>query len=854
MTDERKPKNTITVPKLSLVVMVGISGCGKSTWASERFLPTEVISSDECRGLVSDDQNDQSATNDAFEVLHFVAGKRLARGKLTVIDATNVQAEARKPLVALAREHHVIPVAVVLNLPDRLCVERNRQREDRDFGAHVIKRQSESLRRSLKSLKREGFRYVYVFSSVEEAEAAIVERVPLWNDRTSEHGPFDIVGDVHGCFDELAELLDQLGYKVEPDDARGWRVIAPEGRKLVFTGDLVDRGPRVVDVLRLVKSAVQDEVAVAVPGNHDMKLMRALKGRDVTIAHGLAESLEQLSGESPEFKRAVADFLDSLVSHYVFDDGNLVVAHAGMKEAMQGRGSGRVRDFALFGETTGETDEYGLPVRFDWASEYRGRAVVVYGHTPVVEAEWVNRTINIDTGVVFGGKLTALRYPEKELVSVPAHEVYFEPVKPLTVNVLAQTRPDDLLDIDDVLGKRIIATRLRGNVTVREENSRAALEVMSRFAADPRWLLYLPPTMSPPETTKREGLLEHPDEAFGYFRSHGIERVVCEEKHMGSRAIVIVCRDASVAERRFGVADGSAGIVYTRTGRKFFDSEKTEGEFLGRVRSAVSAADWWSSFETDWVALDCELMPWSAKAVELLKDQYAVVGSAARTGLPAAVEALQMATDRGVDVGDMAKRYGTRLESAELFTEAYRRYCWTVLGIDDLRLAPFHILATEGACHTGKDHLWHMETIAGMARHDEILLATTFRTVELSDETSVSSAVEWWDELTRAGGEGMVVKPMDFISTHKGQLVQPAVKCRGREYLRIIYGPEYLLEENLNRLRDRNVSRKRSLALREFALGVESLERFVRREPLYHVHEAVFAVLAMESEPVDPRL
>src|SRR5690242_3831317 len=238
-------------------------------------------------------------------------------------------------------------------------------------------------------------------------------------------------------------------------------------------------------------------------------------------------------------------------------------SHAGMKEEMQGRGSGKVREFALFGETTGETDDFGLPVRLNWAGEYRGRAMVVYGHTPVAEPEWLNRTINIDTGCVFGGKLTALRYPEKELVSVPARRTYYEPLRPFldqaapaAPELSAQQQHDDLLDLEDVSGKRIIHTQLHRAVTIREENAAAALEVISRFAVDPRWLIYLPPTMSPCETSRREGLLEHPAEAFAYFRHAGVPRVVCEAKHMGSRAVVIVCRDAATAARRFGFRDG----------------------------------------------------------------------------------------------------------------------------------------------------------------------------------------------------------------------------------------------------------------------------------------------------------
>ena len=227
---------------------------------------------------------------------------------------------------------------------------------------------------------------------------------------------------------------------------------------------------------------------------------------------------------------------------------------------MQGRTSGRVREFALYGETTGETDEFGLPVRLNWAAEYRGRAMVVYGHTPVPEPEWLNHTVNIDTGCVFGGKLTALRYPERELVSVPARRVYCEPVRPArAARAASRSRPqqavDDVLDIDDCLGKRLIETRLAGQVTIRAEQSAAALEVMSRFAANPKWLIYLPPTMSPCDTAVDGPWLEHPEQVFGYFRDAGVTQVICQEKHMGSRAVVIVCRDEEAARRRFGIAE-----------------------------------------------------------------------------------------------------------------------------------------------------------------------------------------------------------------------------------------------------------------------------------------------------------
>ncbi|GAE86694.1 polynucleotide kinase-phosphatase [Acetivibrio straminisolvens] len=868
----------LTVPELSLIVLIGSSGSGKSTFAKKHFRPTEVISSDFCRGLVSDDENEQTVTETAFDVLHYIVSKRLKLGKLTVVDATNVQESARKPLIEIARDNNCFPVAVVFNLSERICQDRNKNRTDRQVGEHVIRKHTQQLKKSIKGLQREGFRYVYVLNSPEEVEEVVFERQPLWNNKKDEHGPFDIIGDVHGCYDELKMLLEKLDYSIEEveggDGSGKYRVTHPEGRKVLFLGDLVDRGPKITEVLKLVMSMVKSGIALCVPGNHDVKLLKKLNGRDVQITHGLDRTLEQLEGESPEFIEEVKVFIDGLVSHYVLDDGKLVVAHAGMKEEFQGRGSGRVREFALYGETTGETDEYGLPVRYDWASDYRGRAMVVYGHTPQAEALKVNNTINIDTGCVFGGKLTAYRYPEREFVDVKALKTYYEPAKPFLPEQdkaeSFETRGDnDILDINDVLGKRFIGTRLMSNITIHEENSIAALEVMSRFAADPHWLIYLPPTMSPSETSKKEGMLEHPAEAFEYFRIRGVDKVVCEQKHMGSRAVVIVCKDSQVAEKRFGVLDGTSGICYTRTGRHFFDDMELEAALIDRVRRALDKSGFWSDFNTDWVCLDCELMPWSAKAQKLLKEQYSAVGISGRIALDEAVKLLKQTSlnkavvfdvnketsGKNADINELLQRFTERAEMIYKYVDAYRKYCWPVSSIDDLKLAPFHILATEGKVHSDKNHIWHMDSIAKYcAQDDSLIIATEHILVDVTDEESVAKGIKWWEDLTASGGEGMVVKPYDFVVKNGKELLQPAVKCRGREYLRIIYGPEYTMDENIQRLRNRAVGKKRSLALREFSLGMEALERFVRNEPLYRVHECVFGVLALESEPVDPRL
>lgn len=852
----------IEIPEFALVALIGATSSGKSTFAKKHFLPTEILSSDFFRGMVSDDENNQKVSKEAFDLLFYAANKRLNLMKTTVIDATNVQPAARKQIIDLAREQNVHSVAIVLNLPERELQARNASRPDRGYPEHVIRKHVSDLRRGLRNLKREGFRFVYILNSQEEVDEVEIVRTKMWNNRKNEHGPFDVIGDVHGCFDELVMLLRKLGY--EDNEEAG--MIHPEGRKPVFLGDLCDRGPKNVEVLRLVMKMVKSGNALAVPGNHDVKLVKYLLGKNVQLTHGLDKTVEELEKQDEQFRNDVREFLDGLVSHYVLDDGKLVVSHAGLKQEYIGRGSMKVRDFCLYGEATGEIDEYGLPVRLNWASDYRGKATVVYGHIPQLEVQAMNGTFCIDTGCVFGGKLTSYRYPERELVDVDALAQYYAPVKPLSPT---QSTMDDMLTVGDVQGRLYLNTELMPSITVQENNAAAALEIMSRFAADPHWLIYLPPTMSPCETSPIDNFLEHPLEAFAYYRNRGVQNVVCEKKHMGSRAVIVLCHTEETARKRFGVSDGSKGIIYTRTGRHFFDDTEIENGVLSRLDAVLTKTDFWSDFATDWVCLDTELMPWSEKAQTLLSRQYAPVGRAGKESIAAAIAALEetckrpnrpfevdaLTSGQNVDPSELLERFKVKQQSISGYIDAYREYCWKVNSVDDLRIAPFHLLACEGNVFSREKHVWHMEKIKQYCTGiDPIFMATEYICVDTADENSVNAGVDWWLRLTGSGGEGMVVKPETFIARRQTEVLQPAVKCRGPEYLRIIYGPEYLMPEHLTRLKKRSLSRKRSLAIREFSLGMESLARFVNKEPLYRVHECVFGVLAFESEPVDPRL
>lgn len=835
-----------SIPETGLVVLVGVSGSGKSSFAAKHFGRFEVLSSDYFRGLVGNDETDQSVTAAAFDALHYVAGKRLDAGLLTVVDATSVQQSARQSLIELARSHDALATAIVLDVPVEVCLQRNEGRGERRVPKAVIDRQHLQLRRSLKSLRREGFTRVHVLSSPQDIDGTAITRHKLLNDFRDQHGPFDVIGDVHGCLEELVLLLAKLGYDIVRDrQGRAVDAFHPN-RRAVFVGDLVDRGPDSPGVLRLVMGMVAAGHALAVPGNHEDKLVRALRGAKVTLNHGLDKTLEQLEAEGPEFKREVQDFCRSLVSHLVLDDGKLVVAHAGLIEKYHGRASQRVRAFALYGQVSGEVDEYGLPVRYPWARDYRGDAAVLYGHTPVTEVAWINNTACLDTGCAFGGQLSALRYPEREVVAVEALAQYAEPMRPLESPHGPQREPG-VLSMEDVTGPLHLKAGERGTVKLSAAQAAGALETMSRFATDPRWLRYLPPTMSPADSSARPGYLEHPDEAFAYFRKLGIGEVICEEKHMGSRAVLLLARDPA----RFDAPAGWLGALHTRTGREILEPE-AERALLQRAHAAADAAGLWDELGSDWVILDGELLPWSLKAESLIKDTYASVGAAAVAATSAAADLLERAAGTGLDLVALLERTRERSENAQAFRQSYRRY---VGDKEQVRFAAFQVLASEGRTYETSDHGWHMGIARKLAvQAPDLFKDTAWLRVSLDSGESTAQAVHWWEELTASGGEGMVVKPWLNLTRGARGWVQPGIKVRGREYLRIIYGADYLAEANLQRLKQRATDRKRSRALQEYLLGLEALRMTAAGEPLWKVHQMVFGVLALESEPLDPRL
>lgn len=378
---------TIIIPALALVVIASRDTTAVHSFAARVFAPDEIISF-----------TPERADPQAFADARIVAGRRLNDGLLAAALLTSDDANLANALSRLAHGHDISPVAIVLG---------------------------DGFPASRFPIGPRGYDFERRLATPTEWETARVSRQPLACDLRQERGPFDLIGDVHGCYAELVELLTLLGY--EPDAGAGMR--HPDGRRAIFVGDLVDRGPGVVETAQLVMRMVAAGTAFCAPGNHDIKLMRALEGRHVYVAHGLQESLDQIAAlptdtERQAFERAFVAFVRRIPPYLVLEGGALVVAHAGLPERYHGRISERVRALAFYGETTGWEDEHGRPVRIDWAADYRGAAAVVYGHTPYRETRWRNNTINLDTGCVHGGQLTATRWPEREIVSVAAHREY----------------------------------------------------------------------------------------------------------------------------------------------------------------------------------------------------------------------------------------------------------------------------------------------------------------------------------------------------------------------------------------------------------------------------------------------
>ncbi len=834
-----QPGDAIAVPEHALVILVGPDESGKSAFAARHFAATEIVSFDDCLGRVADGDDSDASLLAATELLHFIVAARMAVGRLTVVDAANLHPDERRPLVMLAKRHHCVPVAIAFDDVGDPDVSQP--------GVELgLRHQRAQLRRSLTFLAGEGMRLVWVVPDRDVAERVRVERRAMPSDLRDMTGPFDIVGDVHGCINELRALLQQLGWVLTDGDEP--TASHPDGRIAVFVGDLVDRGPDSPAVLHLVMNMVDDGVALLAPGNHDDRLRRKLEGRDVRVAHGLEQTLRQLTRRDEAFHERVGAFLSRLPSHLVLDGGRLVVAHAGLHAEFHNRESKRVRDLALYGETVGDHDPEGPPHRVDWAVSYRGTALVVYGHTPVQNAVWRHRTINLDTGCVFGGALSALRYPEHEVVSVPAERTWSAPSRPIAAPA-ASGRAEDSVLPPDVQKRHDIDTARHGPIVVREQFAAEAVDAAT-VTVDRRWLVYIPPAVAPPDPPGPEvPLVERPHEALAYFADAGATAAMCYDDPIGVRVVIVACRDEISAFTTFGADDGRTGVVYTRAGAPAWSDATKEAALIGRLRLAMEELSLWDSLATDWIAIEGTLVPATGPA----RSSYYAAFTQQVTG---ALEDYRAADDSMLSSqpgGELTEAVGRVQQTRRACAEAIRNFVWQPRVLSDVRFAPRAILATAGRVRWTADQTWQIQTLAELAAVDELFMRGVGRVIDLHDRAARDQATTAWASLDDDEASGWTIAPVQWPSD-TSQRVLPVMRCRTPARLRLLYGDDCLNPERIGAIRRRNVRRKRSLSFREHALAHEALQRFVDGEAHYRVHECIFGILALEEEPIDPRL
>jgi polynucleotide kinase-phosphatase len=881
---------TIKLKHNEILILSGTSSSGKSTLASAHFKSSQVLSSDFFRTMVSDEsvtkkmpekvdvdqdyerferiifQEYKKISEDAFDLLKETLKKRAKNNRLTVIDATSLYAEDIQAYAKIAKENHV-PISIVfLNIPYKQVIENDAKRENAR-GNQRIKRQQQLLKRLMnqkKSLDKAGIREIYDIQSLDNVHIEIENPQNI----ISIDKGIDIIGDGHGLLQTRIQLFKKAGYVLGEDGL----FRHPNGRKIVYVNDETSRGFLSSDEIKYgrypsiammvsMKEHVEANLAYAVDSNHNYKIWRWLEGRNVTLAHGDEKVEEEFEAFAQEFgeektlllKKELAAFLKSLPSHVIIEDRGFhraVVTHAGIKDDMIGKFSREIRDFCRFGPTDGLEDS-GKPKRLDWTKEHKNGQLIIWGHEPHPNVTLENDTINVDTGGFCGHYLSMLRYPEMDILQ-EKNDISF--VEDENNPILKQKKKRfEFPNLSRLLYGFDLQTSF-GTFRAGAKNVQSVIESVSTRMAPFEEVFYVPPTMSPtPKTSSLDDFLEHPQEAFDYYKNQGITRLVCEKKHMGSRAYITLFKNKQVGERYFNRP--SLGSILSRNNIKFFKKEEEE---IVLTKLNEDLQPYFDEMNTDLLVIDAEILPWNLKASGLITKQYGLTSNAAIHKRKTHVERLlSFQETRSINIQDEIDQAKHLLENAEKFHKAFTYYCWDndVRKLEGIKIAPFHILAFSHKTNFDENHVWHMVQGIRLAELSDLMMQTEHKVLDLNDEHAVKEITRWWLEMTAEGHEGMVIKPLDFISYNQHEdIIQPAIKVRGREYLRIIYGMDYLDEENLSIIKKRSASKKMKNALNEFKLSMESIQRFIDQESISRIHECVVASLSYENEKLDPRL
>lgn len=807
----------ISIPEFSLVIMIGGTGSGKTTFVNKHFSPDEIISSDTIRKMITGAEGNEDNTV-VFSYMNTIISERLKRKLTTVVDATHLNEESRHDMIMLAKKYYALPIAFVMNTSLTKCLENNNNRVD--SRPEYVVRNHNRIARSLYP-KYEGFSQI---EKIDYENDYIISRHVLRNNKKSVHGPFDIIGDIHGCYDELIDLMKKCGYiiKIHQGPHRIIHTIYHlDGRKLVFLGDLCDRGPKIMESMFLVMDIVNSEMGYCVRGNHDQRFLDYLEGKEVSHTHGFKETIEQLSvydGHKRDIHMELKKFFSTMNSYILFDDGKLVASHCGIDKNMIGGAGIMVSNRCVFGNT-----RLTAKKRYEWIYENDTKALQVFGHLSVMDSKFINNAICLDNGCVYGYKLTALKYPELSLVSENAHSIHY--------------KHDDILTLEPMCKKYILTldaaklTELRGVPcidgfeSIDKPGLEKAFESVVRFC-DVNKITYIPPTTATAGGRIIDGCLEHPEHAYNMYRKY-TNYIYGQEKHMGSRCVIVIARDRMIMKNIFGI--DAIGFTQSRSGRQFLN-DNDEKRFIEILYNRIEENNLWNILG-NWIVFDGEMLPWSYKAEGLIRDTFLATSCAIQS---------KQAQEDYVDIN----KY-----DINAFQKACMNYASPYKTFDDLEYAPFHILVSEKIKGYTMDHQWHMNIISHL--RGRYIRMTKMIHVNLEDTSSQKQATNMWTDLISNGCEGMIFKSPSLNYHHDNELVIMGIKVRGPEYLRLVYGADYL--NNLESLSKRKLKSKQFLSKKGNAFGLQVLEHI-----FHHNRNAAFetnlCALSLSYRDIDKKL
>lgn len=875
---------TMTFNHNEIIVLCGPSSAGKTTFTNKFFPHVKALRSEEFRILLQDTNEKKTVPSQvehdtdyerldrvnytdygevsegAFSLMKEALKLRAKKNKLTVIDATNLLPSDIFSYITIAKEQHVPISLAFFKLPLETILEQNQKREQPESEIRIRKQYS-SLKRiirkfdSERKLKKYNVHKAHYINSLEELEVEVLENpfvIPL------EQG-LDVLGDGHGLLESRLQLFEKLGY-VRSEDGLYRH---PNNRKFVYLNDEASRGSLPVEsekygkypsiaMMVSMKRHVEEGLAYAVDSNHNFKIWQWLKGKQVQMQNGNEtvveefEAFEQEYGEekTSALKEELGLFLQSLPSHLIVEDRGVqraVIVHGGIKDEYIGKDTLPIRDYCRFGDRK----------KREWKKEHRNKMLIVWGHEVHLASFEDNNTLNIDSGGYCGHFLTALRYPEMELVQ----EKVMKSFVPDEENPILQQQkkrfnpPSYTKFLED-----FEVTTAHGKVFASKKYTKEALEFASTRMDRMEHAFYIPPTMSPtPTTSELADFLEHPKEAFEYYREKGVSHVVCQKKHMGSRAYITLYKTEEVAKEYTNIK--TLGKILSRNSAPFFKKD-VEEKVVKQLHEDLQP--YFEKNQTDFILLDCEIMPWNLKSAGLIRAQYGLTSNVAIHTRELHIQRLQeFQENRNVLVTEELQDAEKKLDNAKRFHKAFTYYCWDsdVHKLEGIQIAPFHVLAFSKGANFNKTNEWHMKQAQELSTLSSLIVPTEYKLIDLDKEEEVEEATNWWLEMTKQGHEGMVMKPLDFLSYDENEeLIQPAIKIRGREYLRIIYGMDYLEEENLGFHKTRSASKKMKNAIQEFTLSLESMTRFLQKDTVERVHEVIIAALSHANEPMDPRL